>query len=97
MPAKAHRWGDEMRQIGETFAGVGALAEGKEVFDGFAAVYELVAEETELGRERKRGKGVEEVVGSLEAGVKRRRRRQGGGGAEEEEEDLSLTWRGSWS
>ncbi len=85
-----------MRQIGETFAGVGALAEGKEVFDGFAGLYELVAEETELGRERKRGKSVEDVVGTLEAGVKRRRRRNGGV-AEDGEEDLSLTWRGSWS
>lgn len=86
-----------MRQIGETFAGVGALTEGKEVFDGFAGLYELVAEETELGKGRKRGKGVEDVVGTVEAGVKKRTRRRHGGVGEDGEEDLSLTWRSSWT
>jgi Domain of unknown function (DUF1932) len=91
MPPKAHRWVDEMRQIGETFAEAGGLAEGRDVFDGFANVYQRVAEETELGRERKRGKSVEDVAGGVEDGV-RKRRKQG-----DDEEDLSLTWRGSWS
>ncbi|ERF72292.1 hypothetical protein EPUS_02179 [Endocarpon pusillum Z07020] len=96
VPAKAHRWVDEMRQVGENFAEVGGLQEGKEVFDGFAGLYALVAEETEVGREAKRGKTVEDALATVEAGVKRRRRKQGGVG-EEGEEDLSLTWRGSWT
>ncbi|KAF7506629.1 hypothetical protein GJ744_011561 [Endocarpon pusillum] len=96
VPAKAHRWVDEMRQIGENFAEVGGLQEGRDAFDGFAGLYALVAEETELGREGKRGKNVEDVLATVEAGVKRRRRKYGAVG-EEGEEDLSLTWRGSWT
>lgn len=82
-----------MRQIGETFSEVGGLPEGRDVFDGFADLYQLVAEETELGRERKRGKSVADVADGVERGVVRKRRKDVG----EDGEDLSLTWRGSWS
>ncbi len=80
-----------MRQIGDTFAEVGGMAEGREVFEGFAGLYQLVSEETELGRERKRARSVEEVAGGVGQGV-RKRRKQG-----EDGDDLGLTWRGSWS
>ena len=80
-----------MRQIGETFSEVGGLPEGREVFGGFANIYQLVAEQTELGREKKRGKSAEDVVNEVENGVSKRRKE------EEEGEDLRLTWRGSWS
>ena len=80
-----------MRQIGDTLGEIGGLSEGKDVFDAFANVYQLVAGETESGRDRKRGKSVEAVVEEVGHGI-RKRRKQGEGG-----EDLSLTWRGSWS
>lgn len=80
-----------MRQIGETFSGSGGLAEGRDVFDGFASLYQLVAEETELGRERKRARSVEDVASGVEHAVSRRKRHGVDG------EDLSMAWRGSWS
>lgn len=85
-----------MRQVGENIAEVGGLQEARAVFDGFADLYKLVAEETQSGREAKRAKSGDDVLTTVEAGVKRRRRKHVGV-AEEEEEDLSLTWRGSWT
>jgi Domain of unknown function (DUF1932) len=91
MTPKAHRWIDEMRQIGETFSEIGGLSEGRDVFEGFATLYQLVAEETELGMERKRGKSAEDVARGVVHGM-RKRRKHG-----EDGEELSLAWRGSWS
>jgi 3-hydroxyisobutyrate dehydrogenase-like beta-hydroxyacid dehydrogenase len=47
MPPKAYRWVPEMRQIAQTFAGVGMTPH---IFEGAAEMYELVAK-TALGRE----------------------------------------------
>lgn len=80
-----------MRQIGETFSDVGDLSAGRDIFEGIASLCQLVAEETELGREKKRGKGVQDVVSGVEDGLRKRRRRGEG------DQDLSSTWRGSWS
>lgn len=93
MPPKAYRWVDEMRQIGETFSGAGDFPEARCVFDGFADLYQLMAEETELGKERKKGKEMEDVATALQTGIRKKRKRDMmEGGA-----DLNLTWRGSWA
>ena len=99
MPPKAYRWVDEMTQIGETFSeegGFGAGLGGIAVFDGISEIYKLVADDTELGKEktenRKRGRTVEDVTKCMQEGIRKKRRGSGEG-----DEDLSLTWRGSWS
>lgn len=92
MPPKASRWSDEMRQVGETFSELGELTEGRDIFEGFANLYQAVAKETELGRTRTRGKSVQDVATGLEVGLKSRSKPN-----EEDEENLGLTWRGSWS
>lgn len=99
MPPKAHRWVDEMKEIGETFAEVGGFGEGlggRAVFNGISEVYQFVAEGTELGREKtrtgKRGKTAEDVTKCMREGMRKRRR-----SSADEDGGLSLTWRSSWS
>ena len=108
MPPKAYRWVEEMREIAQTFdaAGFGGSSDGKhghvmgnggsEVFKAMADVWGLVADDTELGKEktekRKRGTTVEDVTKAMEDGMQGKRKKR-----EKKGEDLSLTWRGSWS
>lgn len=92
-----------MKFIGNTFADVGDLECGQNVFDGIAEVYRTVAEDTVLGEERtearKRGRTVEDVAEAMVEGVKRRRMggRKASGAEGGEKEKLELAWRGSWS
>jgi hypothetical protein len=99
MPPKAYRWVDEMVQISETLADEGGFGEGhggKAVFEGVSEIYKLVADSTELGREktesRKRGRTVEDATKCIQEGMRKKRR-----GSAEGNQDLSVTWRGSWS
>jgi hypothetical protein len=98
MPPKAYRWMDEMVQVSETFADEGGFGEGhgKAVFEGVSEIYKLVADGTELGKEkiesRKRGRTVEDVTKCIQEGMRKKRR-----SGVEGNQDLSLTWRGSWS
>jgi 3-hydroxyisobutyrate dehydrogenase-like beta-hydroxyacid dehydrogenase len=72
MPPKAYRWIAEMQMIGETFGDAG--------FDPalfpFAGVYDIVANQTELGKEqtdsRQRGKTTEDVATLMLEGLRKR-------------------------
>ncbi|PHH92605.1 hypothetical protein CDD83_6666 [Cordyceps sp. RAO-2017] len=69
MPPKAYRWVHEMHEIAATMSHEGPW--GRELFDGVAAVYQAVADNEVLGRERigrrERG-GTLEDVAALMAG-----------------------------
>ncbi|KAJ5669075.1 hypothetical protein N7462_010145 [Penicillium macrosclerotiorum] len=53
MSPKAYRWVDEMRGIGQTFEEEGGWeGVGASIYDGFAEIYRVVAEDTVLGGER---------------------------------------------
>ncbi|RAL16772.1 6-phosphogluconate dehydrogenase C-terminal domain-like protein [Aspergillus homomorphus CBS 101889] len=71
MPSRAYRWVHEMREIGRTMAEGGFNAD---VFNGIADVYQAVAEDPVLGREkpdeRLRGQTVEDVVECLQQSLK---------------------------
>lgn len=103
MPPRAYRWVEEMRQIGETFAGTGGLGmAAKEALGGVAEMYKFIAEDTELGSERigkrKRGLTGEDVAEAIREGIHKKKRGADSGKKEEEgEEKLELAWRGSWS
>jgi len=96
MAPKAYRWVDEMKQIGETFKGIGGLRMGRETYDGIAEVYRFVAEDTVLGEERvnkrKRGTTAEDVTTAMAEGVDKKMKKHVAG-----DEKLELAWRGSWS
>jgi 3-hydroxyisobutyrate dehydrogenase-like beta-hydroxyacid dehydrogenase len=76
MPPKAYRWVAEMQEIANTFNEVGF---GKEMFEGARDVYELVADDTELGKEkteeRDRGQTPEDVALLIAEGLKRRKQK----------------------
>lgn len=76
MPPKAYRWVKEMEEIAATFAEDGGF-EGENVFGGIAGTYDLVANGTELGKEktgqRERGTTAEDVAGLMSEGVERRK------------------------
>ncbi|OAP62068.1 hypothetical protein AYL99_04271 [Fonsecaea erecta] len=65
------------------------------VFDGIAEVYNLVANDTMLGKERvehrKRGTSAEDVAECMRDGIARKKRKLAG-----EESELEAAWRGSW-
>ncbi|KAH8810935.1 6-phosphogluconate dehydrogenase [Xylogone sp. PMI_703] len=71
MPPKAYRWVHEMLEIAETMEDDGGFS--REIFQGVAEVYRVVAEDSELGKEkpghRARGKTVEDVVELLSQGM----------------------------
>lgn len=75
MPPKAYRWVDEMKEIAKTFHDEGGFE--KELFEGVSEVYRVVAEDTELGKEkteeRKLGKTVEDVARVMDEGMERRK------------------------
>ncbi|KIM94102.1 hypothetical protein OIDMADRAFT_45897 [Oidiodendron maius Zn] len=72
MPPKAYRWVHEMLEISETMSDDGGF--GRELFQGVAEVYRVVAEDSDLGLEkpgaRVRGKTVQDVVELLSQGMK---------------------------
>ncbi|KAH6876359.1 phosphogluconate dehydrogenase [Thelonectria olida] len=76
MPPKAYRWVYEMQQIAATMQENGQF--DKELFDGVAEVYRVVAEDTDLGLEqpgkRKRGTTVDDVVEVMRSGMKAKKR-----------------------
>ncbi|RFU33116.1 hypothetical protein B7463_g3224, partial [Scytalidium lignicola] len=71
MPPKAYRWVHEMLEIAETMADDGGFS--RDTFQGVSDVYKLVADDSELGKEkpghRVRGKTVEDVVELLSQGI----------------------------
>jgi 3-hydroxyisobutyrate dehydrogenase-like beta-hydroxyacid dehydrogenase len=75
MPPKAYRWIAEMQEIAETFSEVCGF--GKEMFEGARDVYSLVADDTELGKEkigkRVRGKTAEDVALLVAEGLRRKK------------------------
>ncbi|PWY67107.1 6-phosphogluconate dehydrogenase C-terminal domain-like protein [Aspergillus sclerotioniger CBS 115572] len=72
MPPKAYRWVREMREIGDTMRDDGGFE--SDLFYAVAQVYQSVANDPVLGREkpgdRQRGQTVEDVVGSLHRSLK---------------------------
>lgn len=80
MAPKAYRWTDEMRAIGETLDTEGHWdGTGAAVFNGFAEVYRIIAEDTVLGDEktdrRIRGTAIEDTA-EIIAGNRRGPRKQ---------------------
>ncbi|KAH8586187.1 6-phosphogluconate dehydrogenase [Bisporella sp. PMI_857] len=71
MPPKAYRWIHEMLEVAETLADDGGF--DRELFQGVAEVYRVVAEDSDLGLEkpgaRVRGKTVQDVVERLSQGM----------------------------
>ena len=52
MPPKEYRWVDEMKEIAETMHDEGGFE--KDLFSGVSEDYRFVADETELGKRRRR-------------------------------------------
>jgi hypothetical protein len=79
MPPKAYRWVHEMEEIAATMSENGGW--GKELFDGVADVYRVVAANEVLGQEkigkRSRGTTVEDVAEVLADGLAKKRKRTG--------------------
>ncbi|KAK3674882.1 hypothetical protein LTR78_005226 [Recurvomyces mirabilis] len=79
MPPKAYRWIHEMDQIAETFEADGGFDSNESIFRPIARVYELVADGTELGKEktedRKRGKTADDVAALMSEGTSRRKQK----------------------
>ena len=78
MPPKAYRWVNEMEEIAMCHSDEGCFeGEGKGIFDGVAAVYRSVADDTVLGEEkterRKRGLTVEDVAECMGEGLRNKR------------------------
>ncbi|KAF2462165.1 6-phosphogluconate dehydrogenase [Lineolata rhizophorae] len=71
MVPKAYRWVAEMERIGETFEEDGGWGEKARVFEGIAEVYRMVAEESEVGKERRKGAELGNVVGSVVKGLRK--------------------------
>ncbi|KAI9700934.1 MAG: hypothetical protein M1820_006579 [Bogoriella megaspora] len=69
MPSKAHRWVEEMRQIGETFREDGGWEAEAGIFQGAAEVYRFVAGVEGVAGEK--GLDVERVVDGLVGKLKR--------------------------
>lgn len=79
MPPKAYRWVHEMEEIAATMSENGGW--GKELFNGVADVYRVVAANEVLGQEkigkRSRGTTVEDVAEVLADGLAKKRKRTG--------------------
>lgn len=79
MPPKAYRWVKEMEEIAETFEADGGYEERESIFRPIARVYELVADGSDLGKEkteeRKRGKTIEDVALLMSEGTARRKQK----------------------
>lgn len=77
MPPKAYRWVREMEEIGATFAEDGGFEDEENIFNGIARTYELVANGTELGKEkterRVNGKTREDVARLMSEGIEKRK------------------------
>nr|POE65716.1 hypothetical protein CFP56_58822 [Quercus suber] len=77
MPPKAYRWVKEMDEIAETFEADGGFSAEESPFRGIARVYDLVAYETDLGKEktdsRVRGKTSEDVANLVARGTRMRK------------------------
>lgn len=77
MPPKAYRWVREMEEIADTFEEDGGFSREESIFRPMAEVYELVTNDTELGKEqtedRQRGKTAEDVAALTSAGLEKRK------------------------
>lgn len=77
MPPKAYRWVNEMDEIAATFEADGGFRPEESPFRGIAKIYELVADGTDLGKEktenRQRGKDAEDVAKLMLDGTARRK------------------------
>lgn len=78
MPPKAYRWVQEMVEIAETFEQDGGFSKEESIFRPIGAVYGLVADGTELGKEksedRQRGRTAVEVATLTSEGIERRKK-----------------------
>lgn len=70
---KAYRWVKEMEEVGETFAEEGGW--GKELWEGVGGVFEIVANETDLGSEEGMQVNVEGVAEKVGKALKKGRRK----------------------
>jgi hypothetical protein len=77
MPPKAYRWVQEMDEIAATFEEDGGFEAEESIFRAIGREYELIAHETELGKEqtddRRRGKTAEDVAALISDGLKKRK------------------------
>ncbi|KAL8381733.1 hypothetical protein RB595_005825 [Gaeumannomyces hyphopodioides] len=77
MPPKAYRWAGEMEEISDTHAADGGF--DPFLFQGAAAVFRAVAQDTVLGQEkvgqRKRGLTVQDVAEAMSEGMDRKRKK----------------------
>ncbi|EJT78604.1 hypothetical protein GGTG_03703 [Gaeumannomyces tritici R3-111a-1] len=77
MPPKAYRWVHEMEEISDTHAADGGF--DPFIFQGAAAVFRAVAQDTVLGQEkvgqRKRGLTVQDVAEAMSEGMDRKRKK----------------------
>jgi hypothetical protein len=77
MPPKAYRWVREMEEIADTFETDGGFTDQESIFRPIARVYDLVAHDTDLGKEvtedRKRGKTADDVAALMSEGTRRRK------------------------
>lgn len=77
MPPKAYRWVNEMEFIAETFEADGGFSKEESPFRSIAQIYELVANGTELGKEktedRKRGLTADDVALLISEGTEKRK------------------------
>ena len=77
LPPKAYRWVDEMKEIASTFEDDGLFDPAESSFRSVAQIYDLIANNTELGEEktedRKRGKTAEDVALLVSEGTHRRK------------------------
>jgi hypothetical protein len=77
MPPKAYRWVQEMDEIADTFEQDGGFSREESIFRPIGQVYNLIANDTELGNEqtddRQRGKIAEDVAALTSAGLEKRK------------------------
>ncbi|KAI9817880.1 MAG: hypothetical protein M1827_000999 [Pycnora praestabilis] len=75
MPPKAYRWIREMEEIADTLHEEGGFA--RDMFQGVSDVYRVVADDSELGKERTenrvRGKTAEDVARAMSEGIDRKK------------------------
>lgn len=76
MPHKAYRWIREMEEIGATFQDDGLWPADANIFTAVAQVYDVVSEDTTVGKERRKGAELAEVVTSLREGLEKRQQQQ---------------------
>lgn len=77
MPPKAYRWVKEMEEIASTMNEEGGWS--RELFQGMAGIYQTVADDDVLGKEkigkRKRGTSIDDVAAALADGLEMKKKK----------------------